>query len=50
MLPLAEVAGVARPAGEEVDPQDGQIVIDKGRKFLFEAGQWDDPASYVSVG
>ena len=37
-------------AAISVDPQDGQLVIDKGRKFLFEAGQWDDPASYVSVG
>jgi cytochrome b6-f complex iron-sulfur subunit len=37
-------------AAIEVDPQDGQLVIDKGRKFLFEAGQWDDPASFVSVG
>ena len=33
-----------------VDPQDGQLVVDKARKFLFEAGQWDDPASYISVG
>ena len=30
-------------AAISVDPQDGQLVIDK-RKFLFEAGQWDDPA------
>jgi cytochrome b6-f complex iron-sulfur subunit len=37
-------------AAISVDPQDGQLIIDKGRKFLFEAGQWDDPASYVSVG
>jgi cytochrome b6-f complex iron-sulfur subunit len=37
-------------AAISVDPQDGQIIVDKARKFLFEAGQWDDPASYVSVG
>jgi cytochrome b6-f complex iron-sulfur subunit len=37
-------------ASISVDPQDGQLVIDKARKFLFEAGQWDDPASYVAVG
>ena len=30
-------------AAISVDPQDGQLVVDKGRKFLFEAGQWDDP-------
>jgi cytochrome b6-f complex iron-sulfur subunit len=33
-----------------VDPQDGQLVVDKARKFLFEAGQWDDPASYIAIG
>ena len=36
-------------AAISVDPADGQLIIDKGRKFLFEAGQWDDPASYVST-
>ena len=33
-----------------VDPQDGQLIVDKARKFLFEAGQWDDPASYIQIG
>ena len=37
-------------AAISIDPQDGQLVIDKARKFLFEAGQWDDPASFISVG
>lgn len=32
-----------------IDPSDGQIVIDKARKFLWEQGQWDDPASYIEV-
>ncbi len=27
---------------------DGQLLVDKDRKFLFEAGQWDDPASFVA--
>jgi cytochrome b6-f complex iron-sulfur subunit len=26
---------------------DGQIVVDKSRKFQKEIGQWDDPDSYV---
>ena len=28
---------------------DGQIVIDKGRKFLQEKGQWTDPDSFLKV-
>src|SRR5262249_3901844 len=28
---------------------DGQIVVDKSRKFQYEMGQWDDPASYIVV-
>jgi cytochrome b6-f complex iron-sulfur subunit len=26
---------------------DGQLLVDKNRKFLYEQGQWEDPASYV---
>lgn len=26
---------------------DGQIIVDKSRKFQKEIGQWDDPESYV---
>ncbi len=29
--------------------EDGQIVVDKSRKFQKELGQWDDPDSYVLV-
>jgi cytochrome b6-f complex iron-sulfur subunit len=36
-------------ASISIDPADGQVVIDKGRKFLYEAGQWDDPAAYISM-
>ena len=36
-------------AAISVDPQDGQLIIDKGNKFLHEAGQWDDPASFVEM-
>lgn len=28
---------------------DGQILVDKGRTFKFEAGQWDDPESYIKL-
>jgi len=28
---------------------DGQIVVDKSRKFQKELGQWDDPESYILV-
>jgi cytochrome b6-f complex iron-sulfur subunit len=26
---------------------DGQLLVDKDRKFLYEKGQWEDPASFV---
>jgi len=29
--------------------KDGQLEVDKSRVFREELGQWDDPASYVSV-
>lgn len=32
-----------------IDPEDGQIVVDKARRFLWEAGQWNDPTSYIAV-
>ncbi len=35
-------------AAIRIDPVDGQIVVDKARKYLWEAGQWDDPASYIA--
>jgi cytochrome b6-f complex iron-sulfur subunit len=28
---------------------DGQLLVDKNRKFLYEAGQWEDPASFVAA-
>jgi cytochrome b6-f complex iron-sulfur subunit len=27
--------------------EDGQIIVDKSRKFQRELGQWDDPDSYI---
>ena len=28
---------------------DGQLLVDKNQKFLDEAGQWEDPASFVAA-
>ncbi|MFQ5483516.1 MAG: ubiquinol-cytochrome c reductase iron-sulfur subunit, partial [Nitrospinaceae bacterium] len=28
---------------------DGQIVVDKSKKFVYEKGQWDDAGSFISV-
>lgn len=36
-------------AAISIDPQDGQIIVDKARKFLWEAGQWEDPNSYIRI-
>ncbi len=33
-----------------LDPDDGQVVVDKARRYQWELGQWDDPDSYISVG
>jgi cytochrome b6-f complex iron-sulfur subunit len=32
-----------------VDPDDGQILVDKAQKFLWERGQWDDPAAFLDM-
>jgi cytochrome b6-f complex iron-sulfur subunit len=29
---------------------DGQLIVDKSRKFQRELGQWDDPDSYILLG
>ena len=31
-----------------VSPDDGNIVVDKGQKFQWELGQWDDPNSFIA--
>ncbi len=33
-----------------ISPDDGQIVVDKGQKFQWELGQWEDPNSYIALG
>jgi len=32
------------------DPVDGQIVVDKNKKFQYEKGQWEDKDSYIDLG
>ena len=32
-----------------VDPIDGQIVVDKTKKFQYEKGQWDSKESYIEL-
>jgi cytochrome b6-f complex iron-sulfur subunit len=36
-------------AAISISPDDGQILIDKSRKFLYEKGQWSDPAAFIKV-
>ena len=33
----------------DIDPDDGQILVDKSQKYLWERGQWDDPDSYLET-
>jgi cytochrome b6-f complex iron-sulfur subunit len=32
-----------------IDPTDGQIMVDKNKKFQFEKGQWEDKESYIDL-
>ncbi len=32
-----------------VDPIDGQIVVDKTKKFHYESGDWTNPESYIDL-
>ena len=36
-------------ASISISPDDGQIFIDKARKFLYEKGQWTDPAAFIKA-
>jgi cytochrome b6-f complex iron-sulfur subunit len=29
--------------------EDGQLLVDKGQKFLFEKGDWDKPGAFLKV-
>ena len=35
--------------GVSIDPVDGQIVVDKTKKFQAEKGQWDNKQSYIEI-
>lgn len=32
-----------------IDPIDGQIVVDKTKKFQYEKGQWENPESFIAL-
>ena len=32
-----------------IDPIDGQIVVDKTKKFQYEKGQWEEKDSFISL-
>ncbi|MCH7665383.1 MAG: ubiquinol-cytochrome c reductase iron-sulfur subunit [Acidobacteria bacterium] len=32
-----------------IDPVDGQILVDKSQKYLWEQGQWEDPSSFIAM-
>src|SRR5438477_6039736 len=36
-------------AAISISPDDGQIFIDKTRKFLYEKGGWSDPAAFIKI-
>ena len=33
-----------------LDPDDGQVVVDKAQRYQWELGQWDDPDSFILMG
>jgi cytochrome b6-f complex iron-sulfur subunit len=33
----------------EIDPADGQIVVDRAKRYKSEQGQWGLPGSYLGV-
>jgi len=32
-----------------IDPDDGQVVVDKSQVYQWELGQWDDPDSFIQL-
>jgi hypothetical protein len=32
-----------------VSAEDGQIIVDKATRFLYERGQWSDPKAFVKM-
>ena len=41
--------GVMRERWRIVLADDGQILVDKSKKFQYEKGEWDDPESFLTV-
>ena len=33
-----------------LDPDDGQVVVDKAQRYQWELGQWEDPDSFIMTG
>ena len=33
----------------EVSGEDGQVIVDKATRFLYERGQWSDPKAFVKM-
>jgi len=33
-----------------LDPDDGQVVVDKSQRYQWELGQWEDPDSFLQMG
>lgn len=33
-----------------LDPDDGQVVVDKSQRYQWELGQWSDPESFIELG
>jgi cytochrome b6-f complex iron-sulfur subunit len=32
-----------------VSPEDGQIIVDKATRYLYERGQWSDPKAFIKM-
>ena len=32
-----------------ISPEDGQIIVDKAVRYLYERGQWSDPKAFVKM-
>jgi len=32
-----------------LSPDDGQIIVDKATRYLYERGQWSDPKAFVKM-
>ena len=37
-------------AAISLSPDDGQIIVDKATRYLYERGQWSDASAFIKVG